>query len=160
MVFFPYAEMFLRFALVTIFALPVLISGSQIPVINGVIGGVSSGDAHNSSYKTLARSGSSDPSACTPGNLRGVVENSCICGEVPLFNTHNLSCSVLAEEKGVYQASGYGDLAPDKSVWSVSNSGVLSVFLFFICVPPTGSGSLPRVMTPTRLPSLRGSMAA
>jgi Serine carboxypeptidase len=39
--------------------------------------------------------------------------------------------TVLAEEKGVYQASGYGDLAPDKSVWSVSNSGVLSVFSFF-----------------------------
>ncbi|KAF8500351.1 alpha/beta-hydrolase [Russula emetica] len=90
--------MFLRSALVTIFVLPALISGNQIPVVDGVIGGVpSAGDAHNSSHKTLTRSGSGD---CTPGKLRGVVEN-----------------SFLAEKPGVYQASGYGDLAPDKSVW-------------------------------------------
>jgi hypothetical protein len=161
MVFFPYAEMFLRFALVTIFALPALISGSQIPVVNGVIGGVSSGDAHNSSYKTLARSGSGDPSACTPGNLRGVVENSCICGEVPLFNTHDLSCSQFWQRKKV------SIRLPDMVTWLRTRASGLYLtlgfslfFLFFICVPPTGSGSLPRVMTPTRLPSLRGSMAA
>jgi hypothetical protein len=68
--------MLLRSALVTIFALPALISGNQIPVVEGVLGGVPSADARNSSFKT----GSGDSSACTPGKLRGVVENSCICG--------------------------------------------------------------------------------
>ena len=91
--------MFLRSALVTIFALPALISGAQVPAADGVIGGVSSGDAHNSSYKTLAGSGSGDPSACTPGKLRGVVENSCICGGVLLIKTHYLSDSQLGREK-------------------------------------------------------------
>jgi hypothetical protein len=94
--------MFLRSALVTIFVLPALISGSQIPTVNGVIGGVSSGDAHNSSYKNLAGSGSGDPkAACTPGKLRGVVENSCICGGVLLFNTHALSYSQFWQKKKV-----------------------------------------------------------
>jgi hypothetical protein len=74
--------MFLRSALLAIFALPALTRGGQIPTVDGVIGGVPSGDAHNSSYKTLTGSGSGDP-ACTPGKLRGVVENSCICGGVP-----------------------------------------------------------------------------
>jgi len=77
--------MFLRSALVTIFTLPSLINGGQVPTVDGVLGGVSSADAHNSSYKTLTKSGPGDPSACTPGKLRGVVENSCICGGVLLF---------------------------------------------------------------------------
>ena len=78
-------EMLLRSVLVTIFALPALISGDKIPVVDGVIGGVPSPDARNSSSKTLKRGGSSDPSACTPGKLRGVVENSGVCGGVLLF---------------------------------------------------------------------------
>jgi hypothetical protein len=81
--------MLLRSVLVTILVLPALISGDKIPVVDGVIGGVPSVDARNSSSnstsKTLKRSGSSDPSACTPGKLRGVVENSGICGGVFLF---------------------------------------------------------------------------
>lgn len=158
MVLFSSAEMFLRSALVTFLALPALIRGGQIPVVDGVIGGVPSGDAHNSSYKTLTGSGSGDPS-CTPGKLRGVVENSCICGKALLFNNPPVIFTALAEKKDVYQASGYGDVAPGKSVWFVSNSG-FSLFYLFICVLPTGSGSLPPVITPTRLPSLRGSMAA
>jgi hypothetical protein len=89
-VFSPCAEMFFLSALVAIFALPALISGSQIPVVDGVIGAVPSGDARNSSLKTLTGTGSGD---CTPGKLRGVVENSCICGGVLLFNTHPLSYS-------------------------------------------------------------------
>ena len=93
--------MFLRSALVAIFALPALIRGGQFPEVNGVIGGVPSGDAaHNSSYKTLTGSGSGDP-ACTPGKLRGVVENSCICGGVLSFNTHPLSYSQLWQRRKV-----------------------------------------------------------
>jgi len=80
--------MLLLSALVTTFALPALISGSQIPTVDGVIGGVPSGDVRNTSSKTRRGSGSGDPSACTPGKLRGVVENSCICGGAILFFTH------------------------------------------------------------------------
>ena len=80
MVFFSCAEMFLLSALVTILVLPSLISGGQVPTVDGVLGGVSSAGAQNSSYKTLTKSGPGDPSACTPGKLRGIVENSCICG--------------------------------------------------------------------------------
>ena len=75
MVIFPCAEMILRSALVTIFALPALISGGEIP-------GIPSDDTYNSSYKNLIGSGSGDSSARTPGKLRAVVENSCICGGV------------------------------------------------------------------------------
>ena len=87
--------MFLRSALVTIFALPALISCGEFPVVDGVIGGVPSGDALNSSGQTLTLggSGSGDSSARTPGKLRGVVENSCIRGGVLFFNTHLLSYS-------------------------------------------------------------------
>ena len=83
--------MFLRSALVTIFALPALISCGEFPVVDGVIGGVPSGDAHQT--LTLGGSGSGDSSARTPGKLRGVVENSGICGGVLFFNTHLLSYS-------------------------------------------------------------------
>src|SRR5260370_36659553 len=72
--------MLLRSALVTIFALPALISGDQIPVVDGVLGGVPSADARNSSFKTLTGTGSRGPSACTPRKLRALVENSCIYG--------------------------------------------------------------------------------
>lgn len=41
---------------------------------------------------------SADP---TPGKLRGVVENSGVCETTP----------------GVYQASGYGDISTDGSIW-------------------------------------------
>ena len=40
-------------------------------------------------------------SAPIPGKLRGVVENSGVCETTP----------------GVYQASGYGDITSDGSVW-------------------------------------------
>ncbi len=113
--------MLLRSALVTIFALPALISGDQIPVVDGVLGGVPSADARNSSFKTLTGTGSGDPSVCTPGKLRGVVENSCICGgDLFFYDASSVIFTVLAEDTpGVYQASGYGDLAPDKSIWFV-----------------------------------------
>jgi hypothetical protein len=71
--------MFLCSALVAIFALPTFISGGQIPVVDGVIGGVPSGNAHNSSCKTLKRSGLAGSLARTLGKLHSVVENSYRC---------------------------------------------------------------------------------
>ena len=68
--------MLLRSVLVTIFALPALISGSQFPIFNGVIGGVPSPDVHDCKGPKDAFSNLGPP---TPGKLR-VVENSGICG--------------------------------------------------------------------------------
>jgi hypothetical protein len=71
--------MLLISALAAIFALPTLINGGQIPVVDGVIGGVPSPGAHN--FKNLAGAVSSNASTPpTPGKLR-VVENSGVCGE-------------------------------------------------------------------------------
>ena len=71
--------MLFRSVLVTILALPALISGNQILAVNGVTGGVPSG-AHN--FKNLPRAVSGDTSTPpTPGKLR-LVENSGVCGEV------------------------------------------------------------------------------
>ena len=77
--------------------LPVFtVLGSQIPVVNKVIGGVGS---------TLDRAqlelvNSIEPTATTPGKLR-VTENSGVCETTD----------------GVYQASGYGDLTSDESIF-------------------------------------------
>jgi len=90
-------------ALVTILALPALSSGDQIPAVDEVIGGVPSprAGAHNSKNLARAVSGNTVTSTPpTPGKLR-VVENSGVCETTP----------------GVYQASGYGDLAANKSIW-------------------------------------------
>ena len=65
--------------LVTILALPALISGGQIPAVDGIIGGVPSPGVHN--FKNLAGAVSGNVSTPpTPGKLR-VVENSGVCGE-------------------------------------------------------------------------------
>ncbi|KAF8513531.1 serine carboxypeptidase [Gautieria morchelliformis] len=69
---------------------------SQIPSINGVIGGVPApgtvfSDAKPQSPATITT---------TPGQLR-VTENSGVCETTP----------------GVYQASGYGDLSSTESIW-------------------------------------------
>ena len=65
----------------------------------------------------------------------------------------------LAETlEGVYQASGYGDLPLNKSIWFVLLRG-FSLF-FFTSVVPTGSGSLPHAITLTPHPSSRGFKAA
>ena len=60
--------------------------------------------------------------------------------------------------RGVYQASGYGDVNADKSIWFVLKFGC-SPFLF-ICVSSPGSGSSLRAQILTQLPLSRGSMAA
>ena len=69
--------MLVRPALLTIFALPALITSKQIPLTNGVFGGVEYPDA--SEVKTLKEFVSGSASPVTPGKLR-VVENSGICG--------------------------------------------------------------------------------
>jgi hypothetical protein len=47
---------------------------------------------------------------------------------------HSLSFTLLAETTpGVYQASGYGDLAADKSIWYVNYLGSPSLVLL-ICI--------------------------
>ncbi|KAF8500349.1 serine carboxypeptidase [Russula emetica] len=87
--------MLLRSTLVAMFALPALFSSGQI------IGGVHRRrDALD--FKNLARAQavSGTSTTPTPGNLR-VVENSGVCETTP----------------GVYQASGYGDLSANKSIW-------------------------------------------
>ena len=70
--------MLARLALLTIFALPALITSKQIPITNGVFGGVGYLDV--SEVKTLNESVRRSASPVTPGKLR-VVENSGICGE-------------------------------------------------------------------------------
>ncbi|KAF8480363.1 alpha/beta-hydrolase [Russula ochroleuca] len=92
--------MLLPSVFVAIVALPALISGGQIPVVNGVIGGVPSPDSCKFKTPKEAFSNYAAPPVPTPGKLR-VVENSGVCETTP----------------GVHQASGYGDLASDKSIW-------------------------------------------
>ncbi|KAJ8521695.1 hypothetical protein ONZ45_g1632 [Pleurotus djamor] len=89
------AEMFL-FALVGILpALFALVNAGQIPVVDGVIGGVPNPATFVPEEKIALA-----PAATTPGALR-VVENHGVCETTP----------------GVFQASGYGDLTSTKSIW-------------------------------------------
>lgn len=81
-------------------ALPAL--AGQVPIVEGVLGGVRSQAASISAIHDDAKSPKSTP---TPGKLR-VTENSGVCETTP----------------GVYQASGYGDLTANESLWY----GVLS----------------------------------
>jgi hypothetical protein len=118
--------MLLSSTLVAIFALPALINGGQIPVIDGVIGGVPSPGAHN--LKNLEGAVSASASTpLTPGKLR-VVEKSGVCGGsfclLPIPSIFTLSEETTP---GVYQASGYGDLAANKSIWFVLH------FEYFLC---------------------------
>lgn len=66
----------------------------QIPIIDGVIGGVPT------SEPTVHVDAVASTAATTPGKLR-VVENSGVCETTP----------------AVYQASGYGDLTSSESIW-------------------------------------------
>ncbi|KAI0795769.1 alpha/beta-hydrolase [Abortiporus biennis] len=67
----------------------------QIPVVDGVIGGVPSTETTFFEETVTPIS-----AATTPGKLR-IVENSGVCETTP----------------GVYQASGYGDLTSSESIW-------------------------------------------
>jgi hypothetical protein len=82
--------MLLRSVFVTIFALPALITGLQVPVVNGVVGGVPSPHACDFKTQNEALSNNAVRPVPTPGKLR-VVENSGICGEVISFAMHPLS---------------------------------------------------------------------
>jgi hypothetical protein len=125
--------MLLRSVLIVISVLPALISGNQFPIVNQVIGDVPHPDGCN--FGTPKGASANNAPAPTPGKLR-VVENSGVCGAVIFFTTHlpgPVILTVLAETtKGVYQASGYGDLASDKSIWLVLHLGRL--FVSFLSV--------------------------
>ncbi len=93
------ATMLLRLSALTslLAALPASsVFGGQIPIVNGVLGGTETVASSKFKVADLA------PAATTPGKLR-VVENSGVCETTP----------------GVYQASGYGDLTSNESIWSV-----------------------------------------
>jgi hypothetical protein len=74
-----------------LFALPALISGEKVPVVDGVVDGVPSPDACK--FETQKGPFSYDASAPGPtlGKLRGVVENSGVCGGLFCFTTHPVS---------------------------------------------------------------------
>lgn len=71
-------------------------SARQIPVVDGVVGGVPHGVLQTFDEEVVL------PQATTPGKLR-IKENSGVCETTP----------------GVYQASGYGDLTSSESIWYV-----------------------------------------
>lgn len=70
--------------------------GGQIPSINGIVGGVPKASAPKPSVGGPSKSNST----VTAGALR-VTENSGVCETTP----------------NVYQASGYGDITANESVW-------------------------------------------
>jgi hypothetical protein len=112
-------KMLVPTVLLTMLALPTLITA-----VNDVIRGVPSPDAINTTaVKTLkeaaAISGASTP---TPGKLR-VVENSGICGTCICLDPPAALTSFAETTPGVYQASGYGDLSANESMWFVSGLG-------------------------------------
>lgn len=79
--FIPHStlEMLLHSVLLTLYALPALIRGKQIPMFDGAISGVPSPN----SCKFKVPEGpvyDNAPPPRNPGKLRGVVENSGICG--------------------------------------------------------------------------------
>jgi hypothetical protein len=73
-----------------------------------------------------------------------------------VYDPYPVILTVLKETTpGVYQASGYGDIASDKSIWFVIH---LIGSLFYLW-STTGSGSLPHAKILRTLPSSLGSMA-
>lgn len=78
----------------------------QIPVVDGVIGGVPTLPREHAYKDTVVGLAGKT----TPGKLR-IVENSGVCETTP----------------GVYQASGYGDLTSSESMWYVDRALCASV---------------------------------
>ena len=76
--------------------LPLALAG-QVPNVEGVLGGVATTERFHETSEP------STPVATTPGRLR-IKENSGVCETTP----------------GVYQASGYGDLSFNESIWYAS----------------------------------------
>ena len=87
----------------------------QIPVVDGVLGGV------RLTASVPLKNLKSDKRAVTAGTLR-IVEDSGVCGKC-CYGPHEISVLIsldyyiLETTPGVYQASGYGDIASDKSIW-------------------------------------------
>jgi hypothetical protein len=77
---FPTLEMHLHSVLIIIYALPALIRGKQIPVVDGVIGGAPSPNPCNPEIPKVPVSDNAPAPGPTPGKLRGVVVNSGVCG--------------------------------------------------------------------------------
>ncbi|KAI0374464.1 serine carboxypeptidase [Pilatotrama ljubarskyi] len=90
-----------RAALLCILPALAQVLAGQVPVYNGVIGGGADPATRAQLKKpVLAATDGSAAANTTPGKLR-VVENSGVCETTP----------------GVYQASGYGDLTDNQSLW-------------------------------------------
>jgi hypothetical protein len=155
---FSSLEMLLPSVFVAIVALPALISGGQIPVVNGVIGGVPSPDSCKFKTPKEAFSNYAAPPVPTPGKLR-VVENSGVCGEAISFATHPLSYRQFWQKLRQVSIRRL-----DMVTWlpiRVSGLSTTSAHSFFlISVPPAGSGSLPHAETLTKPHSSLGSMVA
>jgi hypothetical protein len=112
--------MLVRSAFILAFALPALVSG-KIPLMDGVIRGFRSADASEVNTLKGSESVTANAPARTLGKLR-VVENSGICGRCILFvgAVITVAFTVSAETTpNVYQASGYGDLTANESIWFV-----------------------------------------
>ena len=153
--------MLLRSTLVAMFALPTLISGGQIPVVNGTIGGVPNrGSRDGLDFKDPAEAVPGNASTLrTPGKLR-VVENSGVCGGVILFVMHPLSYSHFFWQKLRRVSIMLPDMVICLRIRASGLCPILGIPSVFICDPPIGSGSLLHAKTLTRLPSSLGSMAA
>lgn len=85
------------------FVLSYIVSSSfagQVPIVEGVLGGVSSVSSHTSEAAILS-SNEHKPASTSPGVLRIRSENSGICETTP----------------GIYQATGYGNISSDESIW-------------------------------------------
>jgi hypothetical protein len=105
--------------------------GGQVPVVDGVCGGISS--TPSSARRTVFQQKNSKPSNSsntTPGKIR-VVENSRICGRLLPFCTYHIVI-FLETTPGVYQASGYGDLTETKSIWCNYFIPLRSVFVTYL----------------------------
>lgn len=135
--------------------LPVLlVQAGQIPVIEGVVGGVPTSQSTHNSIGHLVESFAQTPlfpesrydtayhqtqdyskarkEKPSPGKLRIKSENSGICEET----------------EGVYQATGYGDLSPMESIWYVLIPSFSDLYTLAHLILPRGSGSSRRVTTP------------
>lgn len=107
---------------------PARVLGGQIPIVDGIIGGVPSTSAPSEDF--LTQGPGVGASAPTPGKLR-VTENSGVCGaSSPSLLLFDDDLEVVADgfgfgccaetTPGVYQASGYGDISANESVWCVA----------------------------------------
>jgi hypothetical protein len=127
--------MLLRSTLVVVFALPALISGGQIPVVNRTIGGHGVPRARRDSLdpRALAEAVSGDASR-TPGKLR-VVENSGVCGGS--FCSLCILCHIHIFRQKLRRVSiRLPDMVICLRIRASGLCSLLSVPSVFICVPP------------------------